>query len=403
MIIDGALDEHSEAQLAGSLGVSARHLRRLFATHVGATPDQLARSSRAHFARRLLDDTDLTVTEIAFGSGFGSVRQLNRACQEIFKAAPLQLRARRRRSDRLVADGGLCLRLTFEGPLDWDAMLAYFAARAIPGVEYVDAHTYRRAIVQEGHPGVLELARGGADHLLLRAHLPHWEGLIHVVGRVRRMLSLDAPVADANDHLSRDPAIGPLVAASPGLRVPGTWDPFETAIRAIVGQQISVTGANTMIGRLVQRLGEPIPGLAELGITHSFPASHTVARADLSNLGLTEARAAAIHDFAAGVDGGALRLDRSQPLDELVDAITAVRGLGPWTAHYIALRLGERDAFPADDLGLGRALAGIGYTSPERIRQLHAHWAPWRATAAVHLWHAGSARQQPLDTPLVAS
>ena len=168
--------------------MSARHLRRLFAEHVGTTPDQLARSNRTHFARRLLDDTDLTVTDIAWASGFGSLRQLNRACQEIFRASPSELRARRRKSDRLVADGGLTLRLPFTGPLDWDRMLGYFARRAIAGVEHVADDTYRRTITVDGDPGVLEITRGGADHLVLRAHLPHVGGLIHVVQRARRDL-----------------------------------------------------------------------------------------------------------------------------------------------------------------------------------------------------------------------
>jgi AraC family transcriptional regulator of adaptative response / DNA-3-methyladenine glycosylase II len=388
MIIDGALDENSEEHLAAALGVSARHLRRLFAAHVGATPDQLARSCRAHFARRLLDDTDLSVIEIALASGFGSVRQLNRACREIFQAAPRELRTRRRRGDRLVADGGLVLRLAFTGPLAWEAMLAYFRARAIPGVEYVTDTTYRRTVVVDCDPGVLELSRAGTDQLLLRAHLPHWEGLIHIVQRARRIFSLDAPVPEASNHLAGDPIIAPLIAACPGLRVPGTWDPFETAVRAIIGQQISVAGATTIIGRLVQRHGEPVAGLDALGLTHTFPPADVLATADLRSLGLPDARAAAIGEFAQAVERGDVPLDRSAPLDQLVDAITAIRGLGSWTAHYIALRLGERDAFPADDLGLRRALKHLRPQGTRSLDELAHHWSPWRATAASQLWHA---------------
>jgi AraC family transcriptional regulator of adaptative response / DNA-3-methyladenine glycosylase II len=388
MIIDGALDEQSEAQFARSLGVSARHLRRLFAAHVGATPDQLARSSRAHFARRLLDDTDLTVTEIAFASGFGSVRQLNRACRSIFMASPRALRARRRRSDRLVADGGLPLRLAFDGPLEWDAMLNYFAARAIPGVEYVGAGCYRRTVVIAEHPGVLELTRGGADHLLLRAHLPQWQGLIHIVQRARRIFSLDAPVEEATRHLETDPTIGGLIRARPGLRVPGTWDPYETAIRAIVGQQITVAGATTIMGRIVARVGRRVPGLDELGVTHMFPPAEVLASADLSGLGLTQPRQAAIRAFATAVAGGEVVLDSSQPLDHLIRAIVAIPGLGPWTAHYIALRLGERDAFPANDVGLRRGLRAVDPGGSEPLGHLAERWSPWRATAAVQLWFA---------------
>lgn len=384
MIVEGALDGQTEDQLARALGVSARHLRRLFAVHVGATPDQLARSSRAHFARRLLDDTDMSVTEIAFASGFGSVRQLGRACQDIFRASPRALRAKRRRSDRLVADGGLPLRLAFDGPLEWEAMLAYFAARAVPGVEHVDARCYRRAVLIEGHPGMLELTRGGPDHLVLRVHLPHWQGLIHIVQRARRIFSLDAALAQANGHLRGDPTIGTLVKRRPGLRVPGTWDPYETGIRAIVGQQVTVTGANTLIGRLVERLGRPVPGLRALGISHTFPSSDVLAGADLSKLGLTGGRERAIRAFAGAVAGGEVVLDGSRPLDELIAAITALPGLGPWTAHYVALRLGERDAFPVGDLGLRRALRAIDPGAS--LRELAARWSPWRATAAVHLW-----------------
>jgi AraC family transcriptional regulator of adaptative response / DNA-3-methyladenine glycosylase II len=388
MIIDGALDEQSEAQFAGSLGVSARHLRRLFAVHVGATPDQLARSSRAHFARRLLDDTDLTVTEIAFASGFGSVRQLNRACQSIFMASPRALRARRRRSDRLAADGGLPLRLAFDGPLEWDAMLDYFAARAIPGVEHVGPGCYRRTVLIAEHPGVLELTRGGPGHLVLRAHLPHWHGLIHIVQRARRIFSLDAPVEEATAHLVDDPVIGGLVRSRPGLRVPGTWDPYETAIRAIVGQQITVAGATTIMGRIVARLGRRVPGLDELGVTHTFPPPDVLASSDLSGLGLTQGREAAIRSFAAAVADDEVALDSSHQLDDLIESIVSIPGLGPWTAHYIALRLGERDAFPANDVGLRRGLRAIDPGRTEPLEQLADRWSPWRAAAAVQLWFA---------------
>jgi AraC family transcriptional regulator of adaptative response / DNA-3-methyladenine glycosylase II len=394
MIIDGALDQCSERELASALGVSARHLRRLFVSNVGTTPDQLARSCRAHFARRLLDDTELSVTEIAFASGFGSVRQLNRTCRELFQGTPRELRARRRRRDRLVADGGLLLRLAFAVPLDWDAMLAYFRARAIPGVERVTDEVYRRTVVIEGDPGVLELARGSGDELTLQAHLPHWEGLIHVVQRARRIFSLDAPVEQAVDHLLEDPVIAPLIGRQPGLRVPGTWDPYETGVRAIVGQQISVSGANTIIRRLVERFGTPVPGLESLGLTHTFPPPRVLAGADLAHLGVPGARAEAIRAFARSVDCGEVPLDRSATLDELVAAVCEIRGLGPWTAQYIALRLGERDAFPADDLGLRRALQRLGPSDTRSLAELVAGWSPWRATAAIHLWHAQAASDE---------
>lgn len=388
LVLDGGLDGATERDLGARLGVSTRHLRRLFGEHLGVTPDQLARSRRAHFARRLLDDTDLSVTEIAFASGFGSVRQLNRACVEVFRAVPSELRARRRSSDRLVADGGLALRLAFEPPLDWEGMLSYFRVRAIAGVEAVSDGCYRRTVVVDGDAGVIELLRGGPDHLVLRAHLPHWQGLIHHVRRARRIFGLDADAAAAERGLASDPIVGPLVGEWPGMRAPGTWDPFETGVRAIVGQQVSVAGAGTVTARIVARHGTPVPGLQALGLTHAFPSPATLSHADLGGLGLTSARAAAIGAFARAVAGGEVILDRAEGLDRLSDSLSAIAGLGPWTANYIALRLGEPDAFPASDLGVRRGLAAAG-ERPLATREAEAlaeRWRPWRAHATTLLW-----------------
>jgi AraC family transcriptional regulator of adaptative response / DNA-3-methyladenine glycosylase II len=385
LILDGALDRKTEDDLGARLGVSGRHLRRLFTEHLGVTPDGLARSARAHFARRLLDDTDLSMIEIALATGFGSVRQFNRACQDIFRAPPRVLRAKRRKADRLVADGGLPLRLAYRGPLDWDALLGYLSARAIPGVESVFGGTYRRTVAIDGDPGVLELRRGGDDHLVLVAHLPHWDELIHVVARARRIPNLELDLDEPHRRLADDPTIGPLLASRPGLRPPGTWDPFETGVRAIIGQQVSVAGANTLTGRLVARLGTPVPGLAPFGLTHTFPSPATLAAADLGGLGLTRAREEAIRSFARAVDEGDLLLDRSLTLQRLVDSITAIDGLGSWTAHYLAGRLGEPDACPATDLGLRRALRERSHAE---VAELAERWRPWRALAATHLWAA---------------
>jgi len=322
------------------------------------------------------------------------LRQFNRVCREVFRASPRALRERRRVKDRLVADGGLRLRLPFHGPLDWGAMAAYFAARAIPGVEHVSGDTYRRTIVIDGDPGVLELFPGGDDHLILRAHLPHWEELIHVVARARRIASLDFDLDEPATQLAEDPTIGPLLKRRPGLRPPGTWDPFETGVRAILGQQVTVAGANTLAGRLTERLGRRVPGLVRLGLSHTFPSADTLATADLSGLGLTRARAAAVRSFAGAVTEGTVRLDRSLGLDRFAASITAIDGLGPWTAQYLALRLGEPDACPITDLGLRRALPR---DAPAPLAELAEAWRPWRALATTHLWlgegaeHAASA------------
>jgi AraC family transcriptional regulator of adaptative response / DNA-3-methyladenine glycosylase II len=393
LILDGALDGKSEHDLGARLFVSARHLRRLFLQHLGVTPDQLARSSRTHFARRLLDDTDLTIAEITFAAGFGSVRQLNRACRDLFRATPRELRARRRVRDRLVADGGLLLRLPFQPPLNWEAMMGYFEARAIEGVERVSDGIYRRTVIIDGDPGVLELSLGGPEHLMLRAHLPHWEGLIHLVRRARRIFNLDCDVEGSTGHLATDPIVGPLIRARPGIRPPGTWDPFETGVRAIIGQRISLGGANTIAARIVERYGAPVPGLQALGLTHLFPAPSTLAGADLGGLGLSAVRAAAVRAFARAVATADLTLDRAARLDQLATSITAIRGLGPWTAHYLALHMGEPDAFPAGDLELRRALSPGPLLEARDVERLAECWRPWRAQAAIHLW---------LDQPSIA-
>jgi AraC family transcriptional regulator, regulatory protein of adaptative response / DNA-3-methyladenine glycosylase II len=392
LVLDGALDHASEAELGARLGVSARHLRRLFREQLGVTPDGLARSARVHFARRLLDDTDLTVTQIALAAGFGSLRQFNRACREVFRESPRQLRERRRKADRLVADGGLLLRLAYRGPLDWDDMAAYFAARAIPGVEAVEGGTYRRTIVVRGNPGVIELSPGGDDHLLLRAHLPNWDELVHVVQRARRIGSLDFDLSEPAVQLADDPTIGPLLGERPGLRPPGTWDPFETGVRAIVGQQVSLAGANTIAGRLVARLGQRVPGLEPLGLTHTFPSAAVLARRNIDGLGLTPARARAIRSFARAVVEHEVVLDGSIGLDRLVSSLTALDGLGPWTANYVALRLGEPDACPTSDLALRRALPRRAPTAAA-LGNLAESWRPWRALAATHLWIADGLRE----------
>src|SRR5262245_24923368 len=329
LILDGALDRENEDELGHRLGISARHLRRLFIDHLGVTPDGLARSARVHFARRLLDDTDLTVTEVAFAAGFGSLRHFNRACQDIFRDSPRALRARRRKADRLVADGGLLLRLGFIGQLDWDGMLAHFEARAIPGVESVQGDTYRRTVVVEGHPGVLELAPGGADYLVLCAHLPRWGELVHLVQRARRIAALDLCLERAQRDLEHDRLLAPLLQAAPGLRPPGAWDAFETGVFAILAQDVPLEDTKVVLARLVERFGQSVPGLEAMRLTHTFPSAATLATASLRRLGLRTEPARAVRDFAREVATGAIMLDGSVTLDQLVDSIASLDGIDP--------------------------------------------------------------------------
>jgi AraC family transcriptional regulator, regulatory protein of adaptative response / DNA-3-methyladenine glycosylase II len=269
-------------------------------------------------------------------------------------------------------------------------MLGYLALRAIPGVEVVSDGTYRRTVTLDGDPGVIEVSRGGDDHMLLRARLRDEEALEHVARRVRPVVGLDADVEAAQAHLAADRTVGPLVAARPGLRVPGTWDAFEIGVRAIIGQQVTVAGASTLAGRLVERHGKRVPSPTPPGLTHTFPSAATLAEADLDGIGLTRARTRAIRAFAGAVVADRVRLDPNIPLDELVGSISAVPGVGAWTANYIALRMGEPDALPASDLGLRRALAGTGagavLPSAAELTARADAWRPWRALAAVHLW-----------------
>ncbi|MFI5690546.1 bifunctional transcriptional activator/DNA repair enzyme AdaA [Kribbella sp. NPDC051586] len=347
LIIGGLLDESGEEELGARLGVSARHLRRMFNEHLGVTPDQFARSRRAHFARRLLDDTDLGIAEIAFASGFGSLRQFNRAMREIFRASPRELRDRRRQGDRLTADGGLVLRLPFTAPYDWDAMSAFLQARAIPGVESVEDGVYRRTISLDGEPGVLELRPGGDDHLILRAHLPFWEGVMHVVDRAACLVGLDCEPVRARAHLAADPEFAAMVAARPGVRVPGAWGPFEVAVAAVVRDQLPPEDATEALHKLVEVYGVPVPGLAH-GLTHAFPGPAALTGAEL------------VGPLAREVADGNIMLEGDlQALAPSLETVTSARA-----AQEIALRLGARDAWP---------LPG----ESERLR-------PWRSLAAVY-------------------
>jgi AraC family transcriptional regulator of adaptative response / DNA-3-methyladenine glycosylase II len=254
--------------------------------------------------------------------------------------------------------------------VDWPALLAYFATRAIRGVEAVAGGAYRR-VGRDGREVVVRRAPR-----TVTATAPPGER-----DRVRRLLGLDADHAGAVAHLATDPLVGPRVRSAPGLRVPGTWDPYETGIRAIVGQQVSVAGASTVTARVVARHGRPVAGLGA-GLTHAFPGPEVLAGADLDGIGLTGGRITAIRSWAAAVAGGEVVLDGSVGLDELLESIVALRGLGPWTAHYVAIRAGYADAFPAADLGLQRA-AGLDQRALTTAAEA---WRPHRALAAVHLW-----------------
>jgi AraC family transcriptional regulator, regulatory protein of adaptative response / DNA-3-methyladenine glycosylase II len=383
LIIAGALDHDDEAALGRRLAVSARHLRRMFAEHVGVTPSQLAHSRRAHFARRLLDDSDLTIAEIAFASGFGSVRHFNRAMRDVFRAAPRDLRKRRRRHDRLIADGGLTLRLPFEPPFEWEATLGYLSRRAIPGVESVEGGVYRRTIVLDGDPGMLELRAGGVDHMLLCAHLPYWEGLIHVVERAARMVGIDVDVTAGEAHLAPDPVLAAIIKRQVGLRVPGAWGPFEAGVQAIVSQTLDLASTRDGLATITRAYGTHVPGLPH-DLTHVFPSADTIAESDLADWYLPRSIANAIIAFASAVATDAVRLDCSASLDELISSLLVIPGIEQNAAHQIALRLGYHDAFPYADPAVRRALRQVAH-SVGAVEATADRWRPWRALAVTHL------------------
>jgi AraC family transcriptional regulator of adaptative response / DNA-3-methyladenine glycosylase II len=284
-----------------------------------------------------------------------------------------------------VVDGGLELRVPYRPPLAWEALLAFLAPRAIPGVEAIDegAGVYRRVADIDGSPGVIEVWDVPREHgLRLRVHLPAIDGLVHLVAGVRRLFDLDADPKAIDRHLARDERLRPLVRAQRGLRVPGALDPFELGVRAILGQQVSVSRATALAGELVQHVGRPVRGLAPLGLTHQFPNAKAVARADLTGVGLTNARRNALLGFARVYARGDLVLDRGAGLEETVRALCALPGIGPWTAGYVAMRAcGERDAFPASDLALRKVLGA----DPDAAAEA---WRPWRAYGAMHIWQA---------------
>lgn len=386
LIADGVVDSDGVAGLASRLAVSERHLHRELVAEVGAGPLALARTRRAQTARLLIDQTDLSLTTIAFTAGFTSIRQFNQTMQGAFGCAPSALR--RRTLPTSKGEGKLTLRLQYRPPFDAEALLAYFERRAIPGVEEVIDGRYRRTVALPRSRGIIELEpMGRTNDIRLHLQLTDLSDLSMLVQRCRQLFDLDAVPAAIADTLAVDPLLAPLVAARPGLRVPGTLNGFELAVRAILGQQISVAGARTLAGRLVAALGEPLETPAGR-LTHLFPAAEAMMQADLQGLGLTNGRVNALQALARAVVEEDLQLERGANREQTVAQLQKLPGVGPWTASYIAMRaLGDPDAFPAADLALRRALEQQGIAADTRsIEQRAEMWRPWRAYATHHLW-----------------
>jgi AraC family transcriptional regulator of adaptative response / DNA-3-methyladenine glycosylase II len=390
LLDEGALDEGSVEALAARVGIGPRQLHRLFVAHVGAAPLAVAQTRRLHFAKTLLDETDLPVTQVAFASGFRSLRRFNDAFRRAFSRPPSALR-RLRRAGAAPAPGAVALRLAFRPPYDLDAVLAFLGARAIPGVERIEQTAYARTIAVQPRPAAVRVSRApGRNELLLRVHGAPPTALLAVTSHARRVFDLGADPAAVAAVLRRDPLLAPLVRRRPGLRIPGAWETFECAVRAILGQQVSVSAGRTLAARLVERAGVPLERPID-GLTRVFPSPQALAGADLSGLGLTAARARTIATLARAVADG--RLDLGGSPDAVRAALVEICGVGAWTAEYVALRaLGEPDAFPAGDLVLRRAAGGGRALAERELAARAAAWRPWRGYAAFHLWGAGAPR-----------
>lgn len=388
LIAEGALDEGNVENLATRLGVTSRHLRRLFTKHLGASPLSVAHTQRLHFAKSLIDQTGLSMHDIAVAAGFGSTRRFNDTFKKTYGRTPRELRKGR---DVEVTVNALIVKLPYREPFDWDRLLDFFGMRATPAVEHVADGRYLRTIEFGGEGGVVDVRNTGGN-LELRLHGIGTGSLIAVVQRLRGVFDLDASASDVRAVLSKDPLLRRLLKTNPGVRLPGAWDGFELTVRAILGQQVSVKAATTFAGRIAARYGEkidvPVEGVAEAPDT-LFPGPQKLMRARLESLGIIGSRANTIRALARSVTDGALGFDAAQDPDTFRDALLSIKGIGNWTAEYVAMRaLKNPDAFPASDLGLLRAFDDPGRKrlKPAELEARAEAWRPWRAYAALLLW-----------------
>jgi len=403
LIAAGTLDEGSVTELALGLGVTDRHLRRLFMKHLGASPTAVAHTQRLHFAKRLLDETGLSVTQVAMAAGYGSVRRLNDQFKRTYKRTPNDLRKRIPSVSSDAGYSGLSLRLPYQKPFDWNAMLQFLKVRATPGVEEVIGNQYARTItiggqssiviVQPAKPlGAKSPALKPPGFLTLTIHAALTTHIFEITQIARAALDLDAPVIDIAEHLGKDARLANSVKRQPGIRVPGAWNGFELTVRAILGQQISVKAATTLAGRLAQRYGEaldPRQRMRDSSLSHVFPAPAQLAKAQMNNLGITQSRVDTIRRLAEATERQDINFDPSQDTADFCQRLQTLRGIGEWTAQYVAMRvLKDPDAFLVSDLGLLKAIKPGHKVTPKLLAEQAEYWRPWRAYAAMHLWNS---------------
>lgn len=391
LIRQGALNDGNLENLALKLGVSGHRLRRLFQTHLGASPKALASTQKILFAKKLLNETQLTISQIALASGFGSIRRFNAAFKKLYGKTPSAFRHPIKSNS--IGQKALfrCkLTLAYRPPFDWQGMLGFFQARAIPGVECVENGVYHRTIRINETTGMISVTHADKENaLLLAIALSTSRDLMPLVERVRRMFDLDANMMEIHKVLAADPILKKVVRKQPGLRLPGVWDPFEVAVRAVVGQQISVKGARTVIGRIAAKAGPQFESADQPGLTHFFPTARELSTAELGRIGMPIKRVETIKVLSRAVACGEISLHVKGSLENFIKKLTRIPGIGDWTAQYIAMRaLDEPDAFPAADLGLIKALQqGDKRPTPKQILKKSEEWRPWRAYAAIYLWH----------------
>ncbi len=394
LIAEGALDgeEGSVVKLADRLGVGERQLRRLFLQHLGASPVSVAQTRRVLFAKQLIHDTRMSMTEVAMAAGFGSVRRFNETFHKLFRRPPGTLR--RKSMAAMEEEKDVVLRLRYRPPYDWESILSFLRARAVPGVEVVEGGRYCRTVDIDGLLGSVEVTHlPEKQSLAVRIRFPDVRSLPAIVNRVRRLFDLGADIQTIGDHLSGDPILAPLVAQRPGLRAPGGWDGFEIAVRAVLGQQISVAAARRLAGQLVSIHGNAVQKsfCIHAELARVFPGPKTLASVSSLGLGMPRARGAALKAVAQAALADPNLFRPFGDVEETVRRLRTIQGVGEWTAQYIALRaIREMDAFPATDIGLLRGVASIdGEKSSAAALLVRAeNWRPWRAYAAQHLWAA---------------
>jgi AraC family transcriptional regulator, regulatory protein of adaptative response / DNA-3-methyladenine glycosylase II len=401
LIQDGVLDGDGSTvdKLAARLGIGERQLRRLFLHHLGASPITVAQTRRVLFAKQLIHQTGMSMSEIALAAGFGSVRRFHETFRELFHRPPRALRRQASAASRTDRDAAVTLQLRYRPPYDWDSILAFLQARAIPGLEIIDNGTYARTVEIDAQTGTVEVSHlPRRQSLSVTIRFPEVRALPAIIARVRRLFDLGADIETIDGHLSRDPLLAPLVAQRPGLRAPGGWDGFELAVRAILGQQITVSAARQLAGKLVALHGKPLPAASgsHPALTHVFPTAPKLARASSLGLGMPAARERSLQALAEAVAADPDLFRPQGTMESAVERLRAIRGIGGWTAHYIALRaMREMDAFPATDIALLRGIARLdaACSTPARLELRAEAWRPWRAYAAQHLWTAEAARR----------